>query len=204
MSTVDKPNEGAVGQFGVIQLPPQGAQGVPVSTLPVQFNPSAMASAAHGSTAPRIGAGALGRETPRPVTVQATFNNGNAQGNNPATTYTFMSFPQVPPLKIWMVLRIGVTGPDPFATLAGVSALAFRSSTVPQDSNTEPPTFGDLIAVLGTVPNTAYPSWKSVFTRANERIVLAYKSLANSQVIQASMDVLEFDLVSFLMSLYGE
>jgi hypothetical protein len=138
----------------------------------------------------------------RATTVQATFNNSLAQGNNPATTYTFMSFPQVTPNKIWAVLRIGVTAPDPFTVLAGVSVLAFRSSTVPQDSNAEPPTFGDLIGVLGQVPNTLYPvSPRTITARGNERVVLAFKGLANAQQIQASMDVIEHDLQAYLQSL---
>src|SRR6202011_175698 len=91
----------------------------------------------------------LGSNTSRPVTVLGMFANGLSQGNNPATTYTFMVFPQVTPNKVWEIMRIGVTAPDPFTALAGVSVLAFRSSFIPQDSNTEPATFGDLLAVLG-------------------------------------------------------
>lgn len=139
--------------------------------------------------------------TSRVSTVQASFINGLSQGNNPATTYTFMVFPQVTPNKIWNIMRIGVTAPDPFATLAGVTVLAFRNSTIPQDSNVEPTTFGDLIAVLGAVPNTTYPAFNSVVTRMHERVVLAFKGLAVSQSIQATMDIIEHDLQAYMLSL---
>jgi hypothetical protein len=201
MSSVDKPNEPRVGTYGLVDIPPYGEQGVPVRWTPFTTGDVASGALQSVTGSPKTVNPALGRLTPRPVTLQAMFNNSNAQGNNPATTYTFMSFPQVTPGKIWMVLRIGVTAPDPFTTLAGVTVLAFRSSTIPQDSNTEPPTFGDLIAVLGAVPNTSYPAWKSVFARGNERIALALKGLANSQGIQASMDIIEYDLYTYLCAL---
>lgn len=139
----------------------------------------------------------LNWETSRPVTV-----NGSYQAAATALTYCFLVFPQVTPNKIWEITRIGVTAPDPFTTLAGVSVMAFRSSTIPQDSNTEPPTFGDLLAVLGGVPNTSFPGGaKAPIARGNERIVLAFKGLANSQQLQASMDVFESDIQKFLQSL---
>jgi hypothetical protein len=132
----------------------------------------------------------------RPLTLPGSYQAAAA----PAT-YCFLSFPQVTPNKIWEVMRVGVTGPDPFTTLAGVAVLAFRSSLVPQDSASEPSTFGDLIAVMGSVPNTTYPTWRSTIVRSNERVVLAFKGLAASQSIQASMDVIEHDLANFLDSL---
>ncbi len=150
-----------------------------------------------GQSAARFVRGhSLGHLTSRPVTVPGSYQAAAA-----AATYCFMSFPQVTPGKIWEIMRIGVTGPDPFTALAGVSVLAFRSSLVPQDSATEPSTFGDLIAVMGQVPNTTYPTWRSTIARANERIVLAFKGLANGQTLQGSMDVIEHDLESFLRSL---
>lgn len=147
----------------------------------------------HGPTARGVSLEGL---TSRPITVPGSYQAAAA----PAT-YGFLSFPQVTPNKIWEIMRIGVTGPDPFTALAGVSVLAFRSSLVPQDSATEPATFGDLIAVMGQVPNTTYPAWRSTIARGNERVVLAFKGLAASQTIQASMDVIEHDLSSFLRSL---
>jgi hypothetical protein len=138
----------------------------------------------------------LGWETSRPVTVL-----GSYQAIAAPPTYCFLIFPQVTPNKIWEVMRIGVTAPDPFTALAGVSVMAFRSSTVPQDSSTEPATFGDLIAVLGGVPNTSYPATRAVLARGNERIVLAFKGLAANQQLQASMDVVEHDLQTYLLSL---
>lgn len=137
--------------------------------------------------------------TSRAVTV-----NGSYVAAATAATYSFLSFPQVTPSKIWEIIRIGVTAPDPFTTLANVSVLAFRSSTIPQDSSTEPPSFGDLIAVLGSVPNTSFPGGtKAPVARGNERIVLAFKGLANAQQIQASMDVIEHDLQAYLLALLG-
>ena len=135
-------------------------------------------------------------KTSRPITLPASYQAAAA-----AATYCFMAFSQVTPGKIWEVMRIGVTGPDPFTVLAGVSVLAFRSSLVPQDSTAEPGTFGDLIAVMGQVPNTSFPSWHSTIVRANERVVLAFKGLANSQNLQGSMDVIEHDLTGFLRNL---
>ena len=137
----------------------------------------------------------LNDQTPRTVTVPGSYQSAAA-----ALTYGFLVFPQVPPKKIWMVMRVGVTAPDPFTTLAGVTVLAFRSSNMPQDSNTEPVTFGDLVGVLGSVPNTLYPAYKSTFLRGNERLNLAFKSLANLQQIQASMDVIEYDLMFFFQN----
>jgi hypothetical protein len=192
---VDKPNDPVVGTYGVVELPPNGIAGSPVRAIP--HSASELAKSAHASlTGSGVSRPALGNSTPRPVTVL-----GSYQAPAAAFTYSFLSFPQCTPGKIWMVLRIGVTAPDPFTTLAGVTVLAFRSSTIPQDSNTEPPTFGDLIAVLGAVPNTSYPAWKSVFARGNERIALALKGLANSQGIQASMDIIEYDLYTYLFAL---
>jgi hypothetical protein len=138
----------------------------------------------------------LGWEVSRPITVLGSYIAAAA-----ASTYCFLVFPQTTPNKIWEVMRIGVTAPDPFTTLAGVTCLAFRSSFVPQDSTAEPATFGDLIAVLGAVPNTSYPATRSVLCRGNERVVLAFKGLANAQQLQASMDVVEHDLQAFLLSL---
>jgi hypothetical protein len=135
--------------------------------------------------------------TSRPVTL-----NGSYQAAAAAATYCFLVFPQVTPNKIWEIGRIGVTAPDPFTTLAGVTVLAFRSSTIPQDTSTEPPTFGDLLAVLGSVPNTSYPGgMRAPVARGNERVVLAFKGLANAQQIQASMDITEHDLQAYLLTL---
>jgi hypothetical protein len=116
-------------------------------------------------------------------------------------TYAFIKFPPVSPNKIWEIMRIGVTGSDPFTTMAGVSVLAYRSGFAPQDSNTEPASFGDLIAVLGQVPNTSYPSWRSTVARQAEIVILAIKGLTAGQQIQASMDVIEHDLECYLRSL---
>jgi hypothetical protein len=138
----------------------------------------------------------LGDRTSRPVTLP-----GSYQGSG--TTYGFLSFPPCTPGKIWEVLRIGATGVDPFTTLAGVTMLAFRSSFVPQDSNAEPATFGDLLAVLGSVPNTSYPSWRSTVVRQQERVILAFKGVTLAQQIQASIDVIEHDLQAYLCGLIG-
>jgi hypothetical protein len=139
----------------------------------------------------------LGGETSRPVTVI-----GSYQAAATAAIYCFLVFPQVTPNKIWEITRIGVTAPDPFTVLAGVSVMAFRSSTVPQDSTAEPQTFGDLLAVLGGVPNTSFPGGaRAPVARGNERIVLAFKGLANNQQLQASMDVFEHDLQEYMLRL---
>ena len=134
--------------------------------------------------------------TSRPITLP-----GSYQGSG--TTYGFLAFPPCTPGKIWEVMRIGVTGSDPFTTLAGVSVLAYRSSFMPQDSATEPATFGDLLAVLGSVPNTSYPSWRSTVVRQQERVILAFKGVALAQQIQASIDVIEHDLQAYLCGLIG-
>ena len=140
---------------------------------------------------------ALNWNTSRPVTMP-----GSYQAPATALTYSFLSFPVVSPNKIWEVMRFGVTAPDPFTVLAGVSVLAFRATFVPQDSNTEPQYFGDLLAVLGGVPNTSYPATRRPpVVRGMERIVLAFKGLANAQQIQASIDVIEHDLQAYLMAL---
>jgi hypothetical protein len=140
---------------------------------------------------------ALNWDTSRVVTLP-----GSYQAPAVAFTYSFLSFPVVSPDKIWEVMRFGVTAPDPFTVLAGVSVLAFRATFVPQDSNTEPQTFGDLMAVLGGVPNTSFPSARRPpVCRGMERIVLAFKGLANNQQIQASLDVVEHDLQAYLLSL---
>jgi hypothetical protein len=172
----------------------------PYPTLGVDFDnagyPAQIAGKVH---VPQNGVGRsrLDWSTSRAVTV-----NGSYQAAAAAATYCFLSFPQVTPNKIWEITRIGVTAPDPFTTLAGVSVLAFRSSTIPQDTSTEPPTFGDLIAVLGSVPNTSYPGgMRAPVARGNERVVLAFKGLANAQQIQASMDITEHDLQAYLLSL---
>lgn len=139
---------------------------------------------------------ALGELISRPVTLSASY-----QTPTPAFTYAFIQFPAVTPNKIWEVFRIGVTGSDPFTSLAAVSVLAYRSSVVPQDSNTEPPSFGDLIGVLGTIPNTSYPGRYSVVARASERIILAIKGLTVGTQIQASIDIIEHDANKYLVSL---
>ena len=139
---------------------------------------------------------ALGDRTSRPVTIPASY-----QALAAPLTYGFLDFPPCSPNKIWEIMRIGVTGSDPFTTLAGVTVLAYRSAYVPQDSNTEPAGFGDLIAVLGAVPNTSYPSWRSTVVRGMECVILAFKGLAASQSIVASMDVVEHDLDCYLRSL---
>jgi hypothetical protein len=138
----------------------------------------------------------LSDTTSRPITLP-----GSYQGSG--TTYGFLAFPPCTPGKIWEVLRIGVTGSDPFTTLAGVTVLAYRSSFVPQDSATEPATFGDLLAVLGSIPNTSYPAWKSTVVRQQERVVLAFKGLAVNIQVQASIDVIEHDLQCYLAGLLG-
>src|ERR1700676_5103651 len=51
---------------------------------------------------------------------------GSYQAAAAALTYCFLTFPQVTPNKVWEIIRIGVTAPDPFTTLTGVSVLAFR------------------------------------------------------------------------------
>jgi hypothetical protein len=138
----------------------------------------------------------LGGDTSRPVTLP-----GSYQAASTAFTYCFLNFPVCTPNKIWEIMRFGVTAPDPFTILAGVSVLAFRTTFQPQDSNTEPATFGDLLAVLGSVPNTSYPATRSVLIRGFERVVLCFKGLANNQQLQASIDVVEHDLQSYLLSL---
>ena len=154
-----------------------------------------------------IGVGSQTRPAPRPRLTDRTSRPltvvANYQALAAPTTYGFLAFPAVTPGKIWEIMRIGVTGSDPFTTLAGVSVLAFRSAYVPQDSATEPATFGDLIAVLGSVPNTSYPAFHSTVARQSERVVLAFKSLAALQQIQASMDVIEHDLQCYLAGLLG-
>lgn len=139
---------------------------------------------------------ALGDRTSRPVTVVASY-----QTPNPALTYAFVDFPPVSPNKIWEIMRIGVTGSDPFTTIAAVTVLAYRSAYVPQDSNVEPASFGDLLAVLGSIPNTSYPSWRSTVARQAEVVILAIKGLVAGTQIQASMDVIEHDLDCYLRSL---
>jgi hypothetical protein len=139
----------------------------------------------------------LNWDTSRPVTVNASY-----QAIAAPPTYCFLSFPQVTPMKIWEITRIGITAPDPFTTLAGVTVLAYRASTVPQDTSTEPQTFGDLLAVIGSVPNTSFPGGnRPPVARGNERIVLAFKGLTANQQLQASMDVFEHDLQAYLLAL---
>ncbi len=168
-----------------------GNTGNPGVSAPVTVKPSENESTG--------GRARMNWTTSRPVTM-----NGSYQAAATAATYCFLVFPQVTPNKIWEIGRIGVTAPDPFTTLAGVTVLAFRSSTIPQDSNTEPPTFGDLLAVLGSVPNTSYPGgMRAPVARGNERVVLAFKGLANAQQLQASMDITEHDLQAYLLALLG-
>lgn len=138
----------------------------------------------------------LGDRTSRPITLPLSYQTPAV-----ASTYSFAEFPPVSPGKIWEIMRIGVSGNDPFTTLAGVTVLAYRSSLVPQDSNNEPGYFGDLLAVLGSVPNTSYPAWRSTVARQAERVVLAFKGLVAGQQIQASMDAIEHDLDAYLRSL---
>lgn len=140
--------------------------------------------------------GRLDKRTSRMVTVP-----GSYQAAATALTYCFLSFVPVSPFKVWQVTRIGVTGPDPFTSLAGVTVAAFKGITVPQDSNTEPQTFGDLLAVLGSVPNTTFPMFGSITLRSSERVFLVFKGLANAQQIQASMDVVEHDQAVYLATI---
>src|ERR1035437_2620419 len=151
-----------------------------------------------GGQAPKFTRGHMLTDlTSRPITLPGSYQATAGA----AATYCFLSFPQVTPGKIWEVMRIGITGPDPFTVLAGVSVLAFRTSFVPQDSAAAPGTFGDLLAVMGQVPNTSFPAWHSTIVRANERVVLAFKGLAAGQSLQGSMDVIEHDLPIFLRGL---
>lgn len=138
----------------------------------------------------------MGDRTSRPVTLSASY-----QTPTPAFTYAFIQFPAVSPNKIWEVYRLGITGSDPFTTIGGVTVLAYRSGVVPQDSNTEPSSFGDLIAVLGSIPNTTYPARYAVVARAAERIILAIKGLTAGAQIQASIDIIEHDATAYLNSL---
>ena len=174
----------------MLDLPP-GTDGVPVA-----HTASDLAMRTRQAHYPKPIARDSSAVASRMVTIIASY-----QGQNPALTYEFCVFPAVTPMKVWEVLRIGVSGNDPFTTLAGVNCLAFRSAVEPQDSNSEPATFGDLIAVLGQVPNTSYPPARSVFVRGMERVNLCLKGLANGQLIQASMDVVEHDLATYLQSL---
>lgn len=116
------------------------------------------------------------------------------------TTFGYLSFPQTTPGKIWEVLRIGACSGDPFDVLTG-TMIAFRSATIPQDSNNEPGPLGDLIAVGGQIPNTSYPGRYACLTRANERVVLAFEGIAAGAQITASIDVIEHDFEAFLMGL---
>lgn len=190
---------GNTGNPGVSEFAPPATPGDSSSGAEIDFAASAALEIGRKATETRASMRSrarLGWETSRPVTLQ-----GSYQAPATAFTYSFLSFPVCTPNKIWEVMRFGVTAPDPFTTLAGVTVLAFRATFVPQDSNTEPPTFGDLLAVLGSVPNTNYPSTRSVLVRGFERVVLAFKGLANNQAIQASMDVVEHDLEAYLLSL---
>lgn len=124
---------------------------------------------------------------------------GNYVGSG--TTYGFLAFPQVTPGKIWEVLRIGVTPTDIFTTLAGVVVVAVRTSTVPQDTSSEPASFGDVVAPSGQVPNTTYPGRYGVMVRSNERIVLALRGVSAGAQLAASMDIIEHDMMAFLRNI---
>jgi hypothetical protein len=134
----------------------------------------------------------------RAVSVQASYQ---AAIGPPA--FCFLALPAVTPGKIWEVLRIGVTSPDPFTSLTGVgvTALAYRSAFVPQDSNKEPSSFGDLISVLGVVPSVIFSPHRAVLIRGSERVIFVFQMLPSLQQIQASMDVIEHDTSEFMRSL---
>lgn len=141
-------------------------------------------------------AGRISTMASRPATVVASYQASSTQ-----PTYGFLVFPQVTPGKIWVICRIGVSGNDPFTVIAGASALAYRSATIPQDSSVEPATFGDLLGVIGQIPNTYYPPTTNIYARGNERVVVAMRGLPNGQQIQGSMDIIEHDLNCFLANL---
>jgi hypothetical protein len=125
---------------------------------------------------------------------------GSYTAQTPTTTFGFLVFPQVTPGKIWEILRIGAYSGDMWDVLAGVTMVAFRTASIPQDSNNEPGVLGDLLAAGGQVPNTIYPI-RYILARGNERVVLGFEGLVAGTQITASMDIIEHDYETFLRSI---
>ena len=130
------------------------------------------------------------------LTIPSSYN-----AQNPALTYGFLEFPSPTRDKVWELLRVSASGPDPFTVLAGVSMIAFVSQQSYQDSATEPPGFPDLLAGAGSVPNTLYIGRRTCIIRSVDNVILCFKGLANAQEIQGSIAVIEHDYATFIRSL---
>jgi hypothetical protein len=109
-----------------------------------------------------------------------------------ALTYTFITLGGPRNGEVWGVRRYAVMGPDPFATLTGVSVIAFIAQQVPVDSNTEPPFLDIIDPFSNTVPNSASWSDGELTLLFGQKLILGLKSLANNQVIQVTAQVLRW------------
>jgi len=96
---------------------------------------------------------------------------------------------------VWELMRLWVSGPDPFATLAGVSVVCFiASSGNPfSNSNTEPSNFGQILEPSSGVPNSLLYGRRQTVLLPGEKIALAIKGAAANQVILAGGLAIEFD-----------
>lgn len=133
------------------------------------------------------------RRWPRIQTIPGSYAGAAAQ-----PTYGYMPFQGPTQGRLWEVVTLRVSGPDPFTTIANCNMAAFVGSEVPQDASAEPPLFPELILMPGQVPNTAFFGRHVVQLRSTERVIVVFKGLPNNQQIQAWLGIIDHDYEQYL------
>jgi hypothetical protein len=129
----------------------------------------------------------------RPVPVVVTPQKIAA---NPALTYTFLDLggPRQPGL-VWNVLSYGALAPDPFSAPAG-TMFPFVASVPPADSNVEP-LFSQPVDIAVAWANQAAWSGHQLLLHYMEHLILAFKGLANGQVINGFLRAEQYPAALF-------
>lgn len=203
--TVDKANRDQTGQFGVPNVPPDGAQGPGATSGRVARSIVVPASSGF---APEIDygektGGKLYYNTSRVVEIPMSYT-----AQNPALAYGFAYFPQVPPQKIWEVLKVSASQNDPWAAALANALLVYRFPQQLQDTAGEPPSFGAFMGSLGTLAAApgiiTFPGGKVIYVQGMERVAIVGKALANGLQLQCSMEVIEHERETFLRMLHTQ
>lgn len=122
---------------------------------------------------------------------------------NPALTYGFKAFLGPTIERVFEIRRLVVYAADPFTTLAAGTVIVFKASAPPQDSNTEPNAWGDLILTSSQIPNTASFGRHELVLQPREQLILGFKGLANGQQVFARLAVWDYDRAQYYSMVGG-